>query len=817
MITRFESKGILGVPDMDIQLGDEKIILIQGPNGSGKTSLLKQITHPLATINRSVKLKTGIKEGYIKIYIKYNNKDFLINHSFTRGNKGNVSTVSHLFNKDINNKFVLMTETGLQTEFKKAVAHNLDYNDYLYNILNIGIENKGIIDMTNTNRLEYLKKIFDMDILGVIKENTLTKLNDSNGKIKFITNKLKEYESIESMYNKVNEYKTNITINKEKIEALEKELVVLRMNSIDINLINNLYNKVDEYKKDIEDIDKLIRIYDMDETPTLSYQGKLGQLEKDKLIKTTILNTNENDLIKTKEKLSKLKREDTSTLMKDIETIQKAIDEFNDKYNNHEFIESDISNLNKVRESLSALDNIKYTIEAKLDPSELTRDEIVKYIDEIQNDGLKELKTEIESKNKLLDSYKQQIEEIDISKNLIGYDIHEDCSNPKCPNKPLREEYDKQMRNLDKFNKLQDSSKELVKLLSEFDNKLKEMNFVKDNYTDIKRFAESIHYLFDIKKGISDNIYFKELVNRLLDSKFYLEDLDKYNNNVRLLEEKNKVLSTINNSSEKEHEELTLLFDDLSRNITDLKTEINFLNREIIKMKSLEISDTISKLPASDYDKYKKRLDTDILNTLDKIKELEIGMNTIADKDKELSDLKLTQEDLREKYINIVGDFKQIKDLNSELESETKLNEKLKVLKQVVSIDLPSRIFEGYLYDVSKKVNDLLDRFMTIRFDVTDGVNILCNREGVERLSNDLSQGEKAMLSVALMIAFKVNIKWDIISIDEGDATLDEKNRDRFIYMVRDYSEAIDNIKQIFLVSHGYQNTEGLDVKIIQL
>ena len=284
-----------------------------------RSSLLKQITHPLATINRSVKLKTGIKEGYIKIYIKYNNKDFLINHSFTRGNKGNVSTVSHLFNKDINNKFVLMTETGLQTEFKKAVAHNLDYNDYLYNILNIGIENKGIIDMTNTNRLEYLKKIFDMDILGVIKENTLTKLNDSNGKIKFITNKLKEYESIESMYNKVNEYKTNITINKEKIEALEKELVVLRMNSIDINLINNLYNKVDEYKKDIEDIDKLIRIYDMDETPTLSYQAKLEQLEKDKLVKTTILNTNENDLIKTKEKLSKLKREDTSTLMKDIE------------------------------------------------------------------------------------------------------------------------------------------------------------------------------------------------------------------------------------------------------------------------------------------------------------------------------------------------------------------------------------------------------------------------------------------------------------------------------------------------------------------
>ena len=57
-------------------------------------------------------------------------------------------------------------------------------------------------------------------------------------------------------------------------------------------------------------------------------------------------------------------------------------------------------------------------------------------------------------------------------------------------------------------------------------------------------------------------------------------------------------------------------------------------------------------------------------------------------------------------------------------------------------------------------VNNLLEDFMTIRFETNDGVDILINRDGIERYSSELSQGEKSILSMALLMAFKKQLPW---------------------------------------------------------
>lgn len=84
MINSFESHGLVGVPDCNITLGNEKIVIIKGPNGSGKTSLLRQITHPLSSHNRFNKLRNGITEGYTKMNITYRNTLYKIEHRYTR-------------------------------------------------------------------------------------------------------------------------------------------------------------------------------------------------------------------------------------------------------------------------------------------------------------------------------------------------------------------------------------------------------------------------------------------------------------------------------------------------------------------------------------------------------------------------------------------------------------------------------------------------------------------------------------------------------------------------------------------------------------
>lgn len=139
------------------------------------------------------------------------------------------------------------------------------------------------------------------------------------------------------------------------------------------------------------------------------------------------------------------------------------------------------------------------------------------------------------------------------------------------------------------------------------------------------------------------------------------------------------------------------------------------------------------------------------------------------------------------------------------------------MLKEVVSKYLPAKILTSYLEDVAKLVNYLLNGLMSIRFDTNEGVEIYCTIKAEERPASVLSQGEKSMLAIALLIAFKKPIKWDVISIDEGSAALDEDNKDRYINMLTRYIEAVDTVKQVFIVSHDFFVADGMDINVLKM
>ena len=124
---------------------------------------------------------------------------------------------------------------------------------------------------------------------------------------------------------------------------------------------------------------------------------------------------------------------------------------------------------------------------------------------------------------------------------------------------------------------------------------------------------------------------------------------------------------------------------------------------------------------------------------------------------------------------------------------------------------------DSYLFDVAKLVNYLLDGIMRIRFDTSDGIEIYSTIRAEERPASVMSQGEKSMLSVALLIAFKKMIKWDVISIDEGSAALDEDNTDRFMDMITKYIEAVDTVNQVFIVSHDLFVSDGMDIRVLKM
>lgn len=812
MITRFESKGIMGIPDMNISLDDEKIILIQGPNGSGKSSLLKQITHPLSSVSRSVKLKNGVSEGLVKLEIYYNNKYYLVHHEFTRASKGNVTTISHLYKKNENNVYENLTETGLQNDFKKQVSTYLDYEDYLYSILNIGVENKGIIDMTNTNRLEYLKKIFNMEALTIIKENTLNKFNDSNGKIKFINTKLNDFPTLEEIYSKFNNYKNLIELNKVNIKNKEEELNVYRKSQVDESILSELKSKLDAYYKEITDLTELKKV-----VSEYSFSYEIEKLKENLIRSETLLSNKEENLLEIKDKLNKIDKTDKNSLELECKRIEEKINIFYNKNKDKKYFSSDPSHKGNLETSKENLEDIRYQKELSKNLPYTYSDIFLYYQDDNINKKERELKEVIHSLENLLILKEEELSNLDVSRNLTKHDIHTDCSNPNCPNLPLRIEYNKQIENLNFYKILNDEIRKIKMDIQSNREEYESFSVLADIIIEIKRLSKRIFIPVNIKDILHQDYHIDELIEALSDNIFYLDDM---NTIIKYEEElKNKIIlfNSLKEKSDNLEEELNKSFSILVNEISELKENIKNIKNNLNKYLSLDISDSLKNKKKSEYDTIIRLTNGMIEDLKERISQYEFSNNSIENINTMLASLYKEQDNLREEYINIKSSLLQIKSLNKELEEELKSNELLKLIKQIVSLELPSRLFEGYLFDISRKVNDLLDGFMTIRFDVTNGVDIYCNREGIERFSNDLSQGEKSMLSIALMIAFKMNIQWDVISIDEGDATLDEANRDRFIYMVRDYSESISTIKQIFLVSHGYQNTEGLDVKIIQL
>ena len=803
MIRKFVSKNILGIPDMDIELGDEKIVIIKGPNGSGKTSLLKQITHPLSSHDRFNRLKPGEEEGHIITYLTYKNRDYKIQHLYKRDKKS-VKVLSYLAKK-IDNNYVELVDNGLPTKFTDIANKELDYDKYMYDILNIGVSNKGLVDGTNVERIEYLKKILKLDILDNIKNNVLDNLKERNANLKYIKNKLSEFSPLAEINNQRNKLKeVSIDIDN-KISIKEKELSKLNLLE---DKTDSLKDELFLYKNELSDLSNIKNILSkVDSNISLE---KLKDEIKDEInnVKNNI-SKYDSDIDRINSDLMNIKEVDITSLKKEKESLLNSIDIFKEKYSdilNKGSLPSIIENETIYEKKRKVIENIRELSDG------YSLDELSENLTEYDNLDLmvKEVEDELDKVREEIFDDKEKLNKINLSTNLVNKEVPSECEIPKCP---LRLELERQLKELDVYNILNKNIKNNEENLDRLNDNY---SYVKAKYKSLKRIKENLNDInYDIKNG--SLILLDEEYDEIVKILFFIKDNKEYDNNLKNLERVNTLIELDSNVGSGKRDKLLSEIKDLSFK-KDRETDI--LMKLMKKEKEVNIS-------LNDYNNLsikKNDLDNHITKVNNKIEELNNSIRNYSNNKININNLKEDIKKLKEKlqkitdeYYRLDNNISSIKKYTLEFEETEKEVNELSILREIINKKLPGKILENFLFDVANSVNNLLEDFMTIRFDIKEGIDILVNRDGIERLASDLSQGEKSILAMALLMVFKKNVSWDIISFDELDATLDESNKDKFIYMLRDYSELINSLSQIFIVTHTDFQDDGMDMKVIRL
>ena len=775
--------------DIEIELDDnDKYVLIIGPNGSGKTTLLRHITTPLAQSSGLNMVRDGYDEAYKEIVLEYRGNTYKIRHVYRKGKS--LSTNSYIA-KLIDGEYIELCENGLVTNFKDIIARELEYYDYYNELLNIGITNHGIVTMTDSNKLEYIKRIYNNKELDTMKENVSKHHSFLNNKLKIEKDKLSKYNLLKTyedelgiLTNRKNTSLSNLNANKTLLKNLLGKYN--KENHDKMRSERESYHHL--YKES-----KYIRDYTQHEESVSDFISNLKTKLSESKIK--LENCNNNILQYNKDRQNFLNVNENNERRV---SLQKEYDNLN---TNDPLYKHDPIQINKCIYILENVEDNRYNIP---DLSYMNIYNVLskyKNLDEVQN-KIRESKINLQKERETFNNVKKDYDEINYDNLLTSLKPKEGCKVTDCG---LLNEWNKQIKNQSiKKTKSEDLDK-YTKKISLLESKIKDIEW---DYEIYKTFE------------VNDDI-FKEVLDT-----FYI-DIIKMNNVSNILETLKKIQFKLKDKSrmndiEKELDILTEIEESVTKDrISELniKIEKEIENKRVF-MDSIDTYEhsiqSYSKIMCFDknllsYDKKKIKevteeylkkveiLDTELSNYETNAVSLRTFEDVIKSEEENIEDINNRMKDIEFKIL-------AVRELEEECKQTSSKLQDISVLRQIVNKLLPSRVLSNLINDIENDVNRLLEGFMQIEFDKTDnGLRIICYlNKGNDNISNDLSQGEKSMLSIALLFAIKKYIPWGIVSIDEGSAAFDAHNKSRFIEMIESYSNTIDNLNQIFVVSHDH-------------
>ena len=204
--------------EIDFRGCQNKICLLLGPNGSGKTAILSQL-NPFATIGNldvrdGITLITPKKHGKKEIWIADGLTVYKIQHYY------NPLKDSHSTKSFIQKDDVELNPNGNVTSFKEIVKEELGVEQDYMKLIRLGSNVKSLISLSSTERKTFMGKM--LDDIGVYLQyykhvnNHMRTLKDM---LSHTVDKLHK-----SRYMEVSMYDQEIDLVEGEVERLEGQL-----------------------------------------------------------------------------------------------------------------------------------------------------------------------------------------------------------------------------------------------------------------------------------------------------------------------------------------------------------------------------------------------------------------------------------------------------------------------------------------------------------------------------------------------------------------------------------------------------------------
>lgn len=808
--------------EIDFSKQENKICLLIGPNGSGKTTILS-LLNPFATLG-NLDVRDGYhliiphKNGLKEIWIENGPNLYKIQHIYT-ASKDTHSTKTFIQKNELE-----LNPNGNVTSGKEIIKEELWVElDYM-KLIRLGPNVKSLISQSSTERKQFMGKL--LDDIGIFLQY-YKHVNNNMRTLKEILahtmDKLKrcKFDTKESYKKELKRMEKQIQSMESTLRSYQDEYVVLESKREELGDILEIRHNLDTYGKQLKKMEKTRSKLGEHPEPASYYRDAYEKAVVELNSKENLLTTNqmllEKELVMRNSFEERLRRlaiqknnvdetdKELDRLGKLLEDCKKSIKELK---KNVESFDCDLT-VEKFEEFFVFLKASESSLRKLYEFGQIPIKKIVSLLREKKNVV------------KYISSGMMEVTQSDQDEILLERLSKITGSNPKetgcegCVALKMRQYIQMLLndREAEETNSMEFyHDMELV-----YQGLLPILEGFKPFASTIDQFPDSIKNLFTIdaiftrlEKGdtlypikVMDNFYtlLKEKENLELQEDRKQELIDEIRK-IQRISGQDSIL-----------EEYALATKDLNKSLAQIREyreTIHSLEREVQELRLTAESMEDAANTCEFYEETKEKVIT-LQEAYQSYHNLSCSMN---EREKLISSTKMELERARKEYGTLTTDYSNYKELTENLRSYQIHYDNMDLMKRALSSSkggIPTIIIKHYLKDVVNITNDLLDiayhgNVELERFNITaDEFTIPVYINGTSLPDVKLaSQGETALVGVALAFALVAQSLhgYNIMALDEMDGPLDTNNRRKFIEILEEMIERI-GAEQIFLITHN--------------